>query len=40
MTTTSAKPELNWENLLTETVTKPGKILAASSPAKSPTLPS
>ena len=29
MTTTNTKLELNWENLLTEAVTKPGKILAA-----------
>jgi N-terminal domain of anti-restriction factor ArdC len=31
MPTTNTKLELNWENLLTETVTKPGKILAAYS---------
>ena len=31
MTTTNTKLELNWENLLTEAVTKPGKILAAYS---------
>ena len=29
MPTTNTKLELNWENLLTEAVTKPGKILAA-----------
>jgi hypothetical protein len=31
MTTTNTKLELNWENLLTEAVNKPGKILAAYS---------
>ena len=31
MTTSNAKLELNWANLLTEAVTKPGKILAAYS---------
>jgi len=31
MTTTNTKLQLNWENLLTEAVTKPGKILAAYS---------
>ena len=31
MTTTNTKLELNWEHLLTEAVTKPGKILAAYS---------
>lgn len=29
MPTSNTKLELNWENLLTEAVTKPGKILAA-----------
>src|SRR5260370_15184239 len=31
MTTTNTKLELNWGNLLTEAVNKPGKILAAYS---------
>ena len=31
MTTTNTKLELNWENLLTEAVNKPRKILAAYS---------
>ena len=31
MPTINTKLELNWENLLTEAVTKPGKILAAYS---------
>jgi hypothetical protein len=31
MPTTNTKLELNWENLLTEALTKPGKILAAYS---------